>query len=161
MKGLRTFTIALLVATLPVPLFASSAMGDSFHRDPDDMAASFDIRAVRTVSHLPSGTLLLSATTYDDIQWSIGGDTFAWFFLIQARVRHDVLHCDLYSRDSLLGPVGASFGPRRVTCRVNRRLLSPTHTIRYMVRAFSLVTDPHRHEVSDWAPDRYVWYPHV
>ncbi len=82
-------------------------------------------------------------------------------FLIFARVRHDVLHCDLYSRDSLLGPVGANFGPRRVTCRVNRRLLSPTHTIRYMVRTFSLVTDPHRHEVSDWAPDRYVWYPRV
>ena len=159
MRGLRAFAIALLAATLSVPLLASSAMGDSFHRDPDDTATSFDIRAVRTVSHPPSRTLRLSATFYDDLQWS--HHTFVWFYLdsragplwdfyVHARPRHGVPQCLLYPRDgSLWGPVGANFGPRRVTCRVNMRLLSPTHTIRYGVRALSLVTDPHRHEVSD------------
>lgn len=130
MRGLRTFTIALLVAALSVPLFASSAMGDSFHRDPDDVAATYnDIRTVRTVSQTPSRTLLLSATTYDDIQW-IGYTVFyfyldsrsgpPWDFVVTARMRRDVPVCLLSSKDSHhVSPVGdANFGPRRVTCRV-------------------------------------------
>jgi hypothetical protein len=168
MRGLRAFTITLLVAALSVPLLASSAMGDSFHRDPDDTSTSFDVRAVRTLSHLQSRTLLLSTTFYDVLQW--GRRASVWFyidsrtgpsydFLLNTYVRHDVKkHCYLYSRDGFVGPVGVNVGPRRVTCRVKRRLLRPTRTIRFNVRAISWAG----HQVNDWAPGGFGnWYPHV
>jgi hypothetical protein len=169
MRGLRIFTIALLVSALSVLLLASSAMADSFHRDPDDTATSFDIRAVRTLSHLQSRALLLSATTYDVLEWT--ANTYFWFyldsrsgpnddFLLYAWVRHDVAHCWLYDRYGLLGDVGVNVGPRRATCRVRKRLLRPAHTIRYSVKAVS--RNLTHHVVSDWAPGGFGnWYPHV
>lgn len=170
MRGLRAFTIAMLVATLSVSLLASSAIGDTFRSDPDDTSTSFDIHTIRTQKHAPRQALLFSIITYDVLQWT--PRTAVWIyldsragpsydFLLTTTVHNDRAHCDLYSRDSLVGPVGVHVGPKRVICRVKRSLLAirPTHIVRFYVRAISWSGG---HQVNDRAPGRIgTWYPHV
>jgi hypothetical protein len=168
MRGLRTFSVALLVSALSIPLYPSSAMAFSYHRDPDDTETSFDIRAVRTISNVSSPAVILSATTFEVLQWS--RRTSVWFyidsrsggsydFLVTTSLNDDQPVCDLYSRDSFMGRVPANFGPRRVTCHVKKRFLRKTHSIRYNVRAISRAGGE---QVNDRAPDGFGnWYPHT
>ena len=168
MRGLRIFTIAVVVAALSIPPYASSAMAFSYHRDPDDTETSFDIRAARTISNVSSPALTLSTTTYEVLQWS--RRTSVWFyidsrsggsydFLVTTSFKDEKPVCDLYSRDSFVGHVAANFGPRRVTCHVKKRLLRKTHSIRYKVLALSRAGGD---QVWDRAPDGLGnWYPHA
>ena len=167
MRGLRRYTIALLVAAVAVAVVASSATAEYRDHDPDDTATSFDIRSVSS-NVLPNGHLLFRSTFYDVLQWNANSHVWVYIdsragasydFLLEAGVRHDVATCYFYSRKSLIGPVGVRVGPRRVTCTVARRFLRSTHVIRWKVRALSRDgTDV----VSDWAPGGSSnWYPHV
>jgi hypothetical protein len=171
MRGLRNFTIALLVAGLSVPLFASSAMANSFDTDHDDTPASFDIRSVRSWIYTGPDIILFRSRFYDELQWTRRTSVWVYIdsrsgpsydFLLATSVRHDVAHCDLYSVHALVGRGKVNVGPSRVTCRVKRRLLRPTRPfwhIRYKVRAISRAGGE---QVNDWAPGGFGnWYPHV
>jgi hypothetical protein len=166
-RGLRRYTIVLLVSAVCVPFMASSAMADLHDHDPDDTPTSFDLRAVRSIA-LPGRHLLFRSTFYDVLEWR--GTSHVWVyldsrtgpsydFLLAASVRHGDARCSLYSRDSLVGPVGVRVGPRRAACNVARRFLKLTHAIRWKVRAISRDASD---LVSDWAPGGFGnWYPHV
>ena len=62
MRGLRRYTIALLVAAVAVAVVASSATAEYRDHDPDDTATSFDIRSVSS-NVLPNRHLLFRSTT--------------------------------------------------------------------------------------------------
>jgi hypothetical protein len=168
MRGVRLTIIALLMASASVASVAPMARADSFHRDPDDTPTSFDIRMARTVSHGLRHTIVFRTAFYDVIQWRRNTELWIYIdsragtshdYLLVGSMSHDVAHCDLYSRDGPMRPVGGNVGPRRVTCWTKKRLLHSTHTVRFKLRAISWMDGA---EVQDWAPGRFSgWYPHV
>jgi hypothetical protein len=163
---LRRFTIALFVVAVSIPLLASSALADFSDDDPDDTPTSFDIQAVRSISHLRD-VYFFGIKFYDPLQWGPRTHVFIYMdsrsgpsydFLIDASFRGGV-KCRLYSRDSFVGPVRVATGPRQVQCSPEKRLLRKTHRIRFKVRAISRAGGE---QVNDWAPGGFGnWYPHV
>jgi hypothetical protein len=167
-RGLLKVTGCVLVAALSVSLVSPSALADLRDHDPDDTPTTFDIRAIRTLSHLSSGAIIFATTFYDVLDWRRSSELWiyvdsragpAFDHVVVASKRSGVVRCELFTRHSLFGPVGVNAGPRRVTCRPKRRFLNPTHTIRFKVRAISHAAG---HLVNDWAPGGFGdWYPHV
>jgi hypothetical protein len=161
-------TVCVLVAALSASLVGPAALADLRDHDPNDTPTTFDIRAIRTRSHLPGGAITFATRFYDVLDWR--RNTAVWIYidsragpsydrLVVASKRNGAVRCELFTRHSLFGPVGVNAGPRRVTCRPKRRFLNPTHTIRFKVRAISRAGG---HQVNDWAPGGFGdWYPHV
>lgn len=161
----RIGSVLVLALLLTPPIFAQRASADLVAHDPDDVGSSFDIRRVRSFS--VESKLHIRISFYDDLRLRqmqdlrINFDSRSgpgWDFIAYVvRIRGS---CEMAPRREISNStrISCDAKPNRFALSFPRRLLQPTHAIRWHIRLVSFAGDQH----IDRAPDAFAdWYPRV